>query len=266
MWRNVGNKTKNSKRKLSTITVKSSITTGSNETDKFTFGCSFDCKKSSRGLFLGILISVGAVITMIAFHVLKTTESTNGKAVILVHLTETALYIIMTLSVILAAERMKTLGFTKNKTQTLEDSLLIISFSGLLLFAMFSVLPALFETDKPHAVLIILTNIFMIVQASLQTVFILAGERMKVKNAEQERKKEGREIIIFLSLCNFSMWALNTFETQQPEHNPLQLKFYDVLAWSIITFITVPLGFFYRFHSALWLAKIWKNTWKLKQK
>lgn len=265
MWRNVGNKTKNSKRKLSTITVKSSITTGSNDTDKFTFGCSFDCKNSSRGLFLGILISVGAVITMIAFHVLKTTESTNGKAVILVHLTETALYIIMTLSVILAAERMKTLGFTKNKTQTLEDSLLIISFSGLLLFAMFSVLPALFETDKPHAVLIILTNIFMIVQASLQTVFILAGERMKVKNAEQERKKEGREIIIFLSLCNFSMWALNTFETQQPEHNPLQLKFYDVLAWSIITFITVPLGFFYRFHSALWLAKIWKNTWKLKQ-
>lgn len=225
---------------------------------------SVDCANSSRGLFAGIFLTVGAIISMIGFYVLISGEQLVKSAILLVHASETAMYLVTTAALILAAYRMKELRFQINRKAGLEETLILISFTGLEVFAIFSIIAALFGPQSKEGVLTIFTNLTMIIQSTLQTILMLAGDRLSAMNASQEKKKPGREFVTFLLLCNFAMWMMNTFETQKSEHNPLQLQFYGPVAWSILTHISVPLGIFYRFHSSVCLSNIWKNAWKLK--
>ena len=41
-------------------------------------------------------------------------------------------------------------------------------------------------------------------------------------------------------------------------------RFYGLLAWGIISRISLPLLIFYRFHSCVVLVEIWKNTYRTK--
>ena len=81
---------------------------------------------------------------------------------------------------------------------------------------------------------------------------------------KQIRRKPGREMITFLLVCNFAMWAINTLETRKADSNPLQMNFYGFWAWTIITHVTTPLTIFFRFHSTVCLCDIWKRTYKVK--
>ncbi|KAK3086991.1 hypothetical protein FSP39_000101 [Pinctada imbricata] len=256
MWRNVGFD------KSSALNDTTSMSSAEPQDKVYKRHKSVSCKSSSRGLFAGILVTVGAIITMIAFYVLRSKTKMDSTAIVLVHLSEAGMYILTTFAIVLAADRMKNLKFHVNIKGGIEEPLTLISFSGLFMFAVFSVVAATFEIHTPSGVLNILTNLFMIVQSTIQTLFIIAGSKVSAVTVEQERKKRGREFVAFLILCNFSMWAMNTFETQKPEHNPVQMDFYGPLPWSIFTHITVPLGIYFRFHSAVCLTNIWKNAWK----
>ena len=44
----------------------------------------------------------------------------------------------------------------------------------------------------------------------------------------------------------------------------LHCRFYGLLAWGIISRISLPLLIFYRFHSCVVLVEIWKNTYRTK--
>ena len=45
----------------------------------------------------------------------------------------------------------------------------------------------------------------------------------------------------------------------------IQLGFYGLLAWGVISRISLPLMIFYRFHSCVVLVEIWKNTYRTKE-
>ncbi|XP_062580213.1 proton channel OtopLc-like [Saccostrea cucullata] len=252
MWRNVGRK--------SDEVVLTSSTEQLNSNDP---NLRLDCSNSIRGLFAGILVTVGTIITMVAFYVLVTRHPMSSTAIILVHVSETSMFLLMTGAIIFAADRMKNLKFTNVSWRfPVELHLLFVSFTGVFAFAVFGVIAAGFETHKPKGVLNILTNLFMILQSTIQVLFIVAGSKLISANESQERKKRGREFVTFLILCNFALWAMNTFETQQPEHNPVQMDFYGPLAWSVLTHVTVPLSIYFRFHSSVCLINIWRYAWK----
>lgn len=44
----------------------------------------------------------------------------------------------------------------------------------------------------------------------------------------------------------------------------LQIKFFGYQPWVIIQKLALPLCIFFRFHSTVALAEIWKNTYKTK--
>lgn len=46
--------------------------------------------------------------------------------------------------------------------------------------------------------------------------------------------------------------------------HPIQLNFYGLWAWTIITHVSMPLAIFYRFHSTVCLCEIWKRAYKMK--
>uniref|UniRef100_A0A0B7AZ63 Otopetrin n=1 Tax=Arion vulgaris TaxID=1028688 RepID=A0A0B7AZ63_9EUPU len=225
---------------------------------------SVDCTSSSRGLFLGILITVGTIISIIAFYMLNHKEEMKSSGIILAHLSETAIYTVTLVALFLAAYRMKDMTFHSDHEVDLEDILVLISFTGLLAFNIFSLTASVLSEVTTQSGLTILSNLLMLIQATTQTLFMLAGDRMTASTEAQARKKPGREFITFLLISNFAMWALNTFETQTPQHNPVQVEFYGATAWAIFTHISVPLGIYYRFHSTVCFSNIWKNAWKRK--
>ncbi|XP_012937048.1 proton channel OtopLc [Aplysia californica] len=226
---------------------------------------SVDCTGSSRGLFLGILLMVGTIISIIAFYMLMNQQELRPSAIMLTHLSETAIYTVTFGALIMATLKMKSLTFHNEHDADLEDILILISYTGLLAFIIFSLVASILHKPDMRSALTILSNVTMLIQATLQTIFMLAGDRMSAANHSQVRKKPGRDIITFLLISNFAMWAINTFETQTPQHNPIQVEFYGPEAWAIFTHISVPLGIYFRFHSTVCFSNIWKNAWKIRK-
>ncbi|BFZ21294.1 hypothetical protein BsWGS_24333 [Bradybaena similaris] len=255
MWKNVGKRPRRPR----------GSELGDEEDDQRVHRMSVDCTGSSRGLFLGIFIMVGTIISIIAFYMLISKEESKLSGIILTHLSETAIYTVTLIALFLAAYRMKTLTFHNQHEADLEDILILISYTGLLAFIIFSLVASMLSKPDTRSGMTILSNIVMLIQSTVQTIFMLAGDRMSASTELQERKKPGREFITFLLVSNFAMWAINTFETQTPQHNPIQVEFYGVEAWAIFTHISVPLGIYYRFHSTVCFSNIWKNAWKKRK-
>lgn len=65
-------------------------------------------------------------------------------------------------------------------------------------------------------------------------------------------------------VANFAMWTVNTLEKSRADVNPVQLQFYGLWPWIIITNVSMPLAIFYRFHSTVVLCEIWKRCYKAK--
>jgi len=269
MWSNVGGA--NHVRLISTDTATDNDNAternnvNNDKSDKNKHRMSVDCSYSSKGLFCGLLVSVGVIISMIAFYVMVNEDDYNETAVAVSHVSETVMYVIMTIACLFAGERMCRLTFDPKAVFGLEENLLVISFTGLVMFGVFNIIPVIYTTGSSDGALTIITNVSMIFQASIQVVLLLATGRMYALTKDEEKGKRGREFITFLILCNFAMWTLNTFETRKPENNPLQIEFYGAEAWAIFTHVSVPLGIFFRFHSSVYLANIWKRAWKLKK-
>ncbi|XP_063863948.1 proton channel OtopLc-like [Scylla paramamosain] len=84
-------------------------------------------------------------------------------------------------------------------------------------------------------VLLLLSAIIPLTQTTLQTTFILGATRHCCYNSEQLERKPGREMVTFLLMCNFAMWAMNTSETSRADAHPAQLNLYGIWTWTIIS-------------------------------
>lgn len=221
-----------------------------------------DCSKSSRGLFLGILILVGTIITMVVFFVLVKTPEYNRSAIMVEYLSEITLFTLSTIAVVIAATRMRYLRFNVARDTDFEEVLILISLTGDYMFQMLSIVAAVFDKEQFASRLSIAACLLGITQSTIQTMFVLDGLRRCTRTAEQGRQKRGREYVTFLLITNIAMWCINTFEAERTVANPVQMHYYGALAWNILSHISIPLAIFFRFHSTVCLSNIWKGAWK----
>ncbi|XP_076362780.1 proton channel OtopLc-like isoform X2 [Tachypleus tridentatus] len=252
MWKNIGKINNNTE-------TASSGSYSSRNRHQYTV----DCTKANKGLFSGIIILVSAIISLIIFFVLIKKEMYKNLAVMEAHVFELALYILSSIGVIIALIQVKKLKYNPYRNIELDNILLIVAQSGLYVFTMFSIIGGHFTMDQ-NTVLALLTAVACLIQATLQTIFILNASRRYCKNSNQMRKKPGREMVTFLLVCNFAMWSINTLETRRADSNPVQIHFYGFWAWTIITHVTTPLTIFFRFHSTVCLCDIWKHSYKVR--
>lgn len=230
----------------------------------FVFISQVDCAKAHKGLFCGLFLLVVCIISLILFFVLIKKPNYRHIGVLQAHIVELLIYVINSIACILAASQIRQLRYNKHRNVELDNILLIVAQAGLYIFNMFSLIGAQFYGTSKNTQLVLINAIACIVQATLQTIFILDASRRYCNTAEQTRAKPGREMVTFMLVCNFSMWAINTLETRRAESNPVQLSFFGFWAWNIITHVTTPLTIFYRFHSTVCLCDIWKRVYKLK--
>ncbi|KAG8196240.1 hypothetical protein JTE90_023798 [Oedothorax gibbosus] len=222
-----------------------------------------DCAKANKGLFTGIMVLVLSIICLIIFFVLINKPQYKYLAILEAHIAELVLYLLTTLAVVIALVQVRELKYNPHQIMELDSILLVVAQSGLYLFTMFSVIGGHFTIDQ-NTILVLLTALVCLIQGTFQTIFILDASRRCAGNSDQANRKPGREMVTFLLVCNFAMWAINTLETRRADSNPVQMEFYGFWAWTIITHVTTPLTIFFRFHSTVCLCDIWKRTYKVK--
>lgn len=224
---------------------------------------SVDCARAHKGLFLGILMLVMTIISLILFFVLISRPDFVSLAVTEVNICELILYVLTTLATIVGMWQIRHLEYDFSRNFTLDDILLVGAQSGSFLYSTFTIISGHF-TLKKETILVLITALVSLVETGCQTMFILNAGRRSARTPEHIRKKPGREIVTFLLVSNLAMWAINTLEKTRAESHPIQLNFYGLWAWSILTHVAMPLAIFYRFHSTVCLCEIWKRAYKIK--
>lgn len=144
----------------------------------------------------------------------------------------------------------------------LDIILLTVAQTGSILYNVFSVISGQFQLQNDT--LVLPTALLSLIQLLLQTLFIIDASHRSPDTTEQAERKPGREVVTFLMVTNLAMWLINTLENSRGDSHPVQLEFYGIWAWTIITDISMPLAIFYRFHSTVCLCEIWKKAYKMK--
>ncbi|KAL7745235.1 hypothetical protein ACLKA6_008284 [Drosophila palustris] len=224
---------------------------------------SVDCARAHKGLFVGILILVLTIISLIIFFVLISRPDFVSLAVTEVTICELLIYGTATIATLLGMIQIRHLQYDAYRSFSLDDILLVGAQTGSFLYNIFTVIAGHF-TLRSDDMLVPINALASIVQTACQTMFILDASRRQAVSPEHIRKKPGREIVTFMLVANLAMWAISTLEKSRAESHPIQLNFYGLWAWTIITHVSMPLAIFYRFHSTVCLCEIWKRAYKLK--
>lgn len=222
-----------------------------------------DCSSSTRGLFMGLLFVVFTIVSMIIFFT-KVQLQKDYEALWVFHFTDCLLYIVSIFALGIAMFRIRTLYYMAhlNKGILLDDILLIVALVGQLMFCIFSIV-ALTKIDLISS-MIVVVSLCRMIEVLMQTTFILTAQRLVAVTPQMQAEKPGRELITFLLLSNLAMFLINTFETQKAGSNQFTIDFYGKSIWTVIVHSTVPLNIFYRFHSSVCFAEIWKSTYRVK--
>ncbi|KAF4520832.1 hypothetical protein B566_EDAN007127 [Ephemera danica] len=224
---------------------------------------SVDCARAHKGLFVGILALVLTIISLILFFVLISRPELVALAVFEVNVCELALYAASTIATLLGMLQIRELRYDGSQNLELDNILLIAAQTGMFIYSTFTIIGGHFTIEKNTA-LVLITALASLVQTTCQTIFILDASRRSCSTARQIRRKPGRQLVTFLLVANLAMWAVNTLEKSRAESHPIQLHFYGLWAWTIITHVSMPLAIFYRFHSTVCLCEIWKRAYKMK--
>jgi hypothetical protein len=143
------------------------------------------------------------------------------------------------------------------------ETLLLLGLSGIYLFSFFSLI-ALFDKGLNTTIemLSLSIQVTSVIEASLQSVLIIDGLKMYTKTKQVKKAKPGRSLIALLILINVSLWLSDTFSVKKYEMNRIQLDYYDIVFWSIVSSISSPLAIFFRFHASVCLSEIWKTLYE----
>ncbi|XP_055913391.1 proton channel OtopLc isoform X2 [Eupeodes corollae] len=231
---------------------------------------SIDCSQSHKGLFVGILVIVMTIISIIMYFVLYTQPGYELIATKEVTLWETCIYAISAVAIITGIFLMRDLKYVASDghhhSMKLDLTLLIVAQTGVYLYGMFSMMGSYFSKwdtvpDRVEGIVAEICNLF---QTSLQTMFIIHTVHRRCKGSKQQRQKPGREVITYLLVANMAIWFINTLIKGRAMFRQTHLDFFGVWGWTIITHVSMPLAIFYRFHSTICLFEVWKTTYKAK--
>ncbi|KAI9556194.1 hypothetical protein GHT06_018768 [Daphnia sinensis] len=228
---------------------------------------SVDCAKANKGLFAGIFILVGTIISLILFFALINNPNFRALAIMEVAVSRLLLFCLAFLATLIGIFQIRELEFDSSRHFGLDAVLLVVAQIGLMAYKLFTVIACCYSVKKEeieNSTLVLCSALAALFQAVTQTLFILDASRRHTYTADQQSRKPGREVVTFLLMCNFAMWTVNTLEKSRADANPLQLEFFGLWPWIIIMNVSMPLTIFYRFHSTVVLCEIWKRCYKVK--
>ncbi|XP_063913879.1 proton channel OtopLc-like isoform X1 [Zophobas morio] len=228
---------------------------------------SVDCAQAHKGLFTGILVLAVTVISLIMFFELVGYKEYQDIAILQVNAWEAVLFGMGTVAAVFCIAALRDIGFHQMKRALeLEHLLLLVTQCGVFMYFLFQIIGAvLMGLNKGKGgIMRIITPLSALIQSSCQTVLVLDAWRRRCSTATQMRLKPGRQLITFLLVANIALWMVNRLKNNRSVSHPNQMDFYGVLAWNIITHVTMPLVVSYRFMSSVCFYEVWKHVYKTR--
>lgn len=175
---------------------------------------SVDCAGAHKGLFVGILMLVLTIISLIIFFVLISKEEFTNFAVTEVNICELTLYGTTIMATLVGMIQVRALHYDSTRSFSLDDILLVGAQTGSFLYSTFTIIGA-HLTLKKNTILILITALTSLIETAFQTMFILDASRRSAATPAHVRKKPGREIVTFLLVSNLGnfcdLFKLNFF-------------------------------------------------------
>ncbi|XP_046395330.1 proton channel OtopLc-like [Ischnura elegans] len=231
---------------------------------------SSDCHGASKGLFLGLLCLVSGIVVTIVFFVVKDNEQfspllafwlCSGTRISILALctllTAVGLVQIRRLSLVTACSR------HRGPLPTLDRILLHTSLTGVLIHSVFGMVAGgskLMDGDARY-ISVFISGAFLLVQAATQSALLSEALHRICVSRLQLTMRPGRQVITFLLFANAILWVFDAFVTHSWVAQEVQLHFYGVLVWGVVSRISLPLLVFYRFHSVVLLLEVWKRSY-----
>ncbi|CAF1046800.1 unnamed protein product, partial [Brachionus calyciflorus] len=222
-----------------------------------------DCGKSTTGLFLGIFVLLFTLITLIVYFIYK--NGNTNKAVQISEMTELLLVSLSFIIVISLLIKFKMAKFNYKPIFEMgyNETLTIVGLAGIYLFGFYSIIAILENGINSRIEMLSLSiQIASIVEATLQSVLIIEGLKMFTKDRFIKKDKPGRSMLTLLILLDVSLWLSETFSVKKYEMNTIQLDYYDIVFWSIVSSVSSPLAIFFRFHASVCLSDMWKTLYE----
>lgn len=210
-----------------------------------------------------MLVAVVSLIVFLTKLYFIDTETKLEDISLMFFIGDIVLYFVGLIACAAALYRVRALRFISRDFLRLDDILLIVSFAGQLSYCIFTMVGM--NATSIGSSLLLFVMILRLTQAFFQTILILLGLRLVTGSEKSQRQKPGRELITFLLIANIALWLVNTFESQRIMARSRHLEFFGGGVWPLIVHITVPLMIFYRFHSSVCFAEIWKNGYKVQK-
>ncbi|XP_063853521.1 proton channel OtopLc-like, partial [Scylla paramamosain] len=224
-----------------------------------------DCRSASKGLFLGLLCLVGGTVILIIFFVMKDQEAFRQRLFWLTTSTHTLLLSLSILVTVIGFLQVPKLSLsTSSRPLDLDKLLLSATIMGVYIFAIFGMIVGGISYQVPEYLATFCLHLLLLVQVSLQDMLVAEASRRTCTSRYQMVTKPGRQVITFLLFSNITLWGLDTFMTHSTVSQEFQFGFYGLLAWGVLSRVSLPLLILYRFYSGVILVEIWKNTYRTK--
>ncbi|XP_035207820.1 proton channel OtopLc-like [Stegodyphus dumicola] len=217
-----------------------------------------DCHSANKGLFIGLFLLLTIIVTVIVFFVAMSTHGYEEKAVSIHTGQEGILTVIGLVSVCVAFYQIHKLDISEHPITFLDDVLLFVPLPFYFVHGIMSIMAEVANQNYTR----LAVHTLVTVQVVVQTPFIIDGLRRCSNSQSLRYKKPGREVITFLIILNLTLWVVNTFELKSVEHHHGQEEYFGDLVWMFIGHTTLPLMLFYRFHSSVCLADMWKSAYE----
>lgn len=142
-----------------------------------------------------------------------------------------------------------------------DDTLLIVSFTGVFLYTGLGFTSALSEMKAMASLssYVATKSVLVLFESMLQVTAIIKALRFRA-NPTGSCTDLMRQCALFLLTTNFALWAQDSFfELRNSATTPVQNKLFGGGTWHAITILAYPLCIFFRFHSAACLFEVWTN-------
>ncbi|XP_059480652.1 proton channel OtopLc-like isoform X2 [Neocloeon triangulifer] len=232
---------------------------------------SVDCNSSSRGLFLGLLCVVAGVVVIIVFFVVKGDPNFPQHLPFWLSIgTQGSILALAAALSLVGIAQVRRLASSACEPPRIDRLLSKVSAFGVVSYSIFSLAAGvgrvleMQRTDAPEdgrAGALIAYCAVQLLHVALQSGMLDEICRRQCSSRGQIIARPGRQIVTCLLCLNGVMWVFDSLVTFSWISQELQLNFYGVLTWGVISRISLPLLVLHRFHSCVRLLNAWQKAY-----
>ncbi|CAB3363057.1 Hypothetical predicted protein [Cloeon dipterum] len=232
---------------------------------------SVDCNSSSRGLFLGLLCVVAGVVVIIVFFVVRGDPNFPPHLPFWLSVgTQGSLLALAAALSLVGIAQVRRLSASSSEPPRIDRLLSKASSFGVVAYSIFTMAAGvgrvleMQRTDDPEdgrAAALIAYCAVQLLHVALQTGMMDELSRRQCSSRGQIISRPGRQIVTCLLCLNGIMWVFDSLVTFSWVSQELQLNFYGVLTWGVISRVSLPLLVLHRFHSCVRLLNAWQKAY-----